>query len=458
MRNAKRGAKAIKDATETYLPKPSGFISLPDSGAAMYAAYQARAQFPSLVAQTIAGMAGVIHRTEAKIEMPAQMEPLWERATPDGLPLEAFHRRITTELLLTGRYGVLVDMVEGEALPIFAGYVAETIINWDDTGDFFVLDETAPVRDGFEWTERPKWRALDLEDGRYRVRVFSSDTSEAEPIEPTAMGGKRLDEVPFVAIGARDLTPDPEDPPLLGVANASVSIYQLSADYRWQLFMTGQETLFIINGVGDDAVPQVVGAGVILALNGGDGQTPDAKYVGPAGTGIEAHRKAIEDERQAAAAAGAKLFETGGASDESGEAKRIRFTAETATLTTIAQTSAQGLERALRYAAKMMGLDPEKITVTPNLDFIDSQLTPADAQALVSVWQEGAISYETLYGNLQAGGIASAERDHEEELKLIDDEDIGTGEPPPEEAGLIMAGATAGDAGAQMEVAADGAA
>jgi len=49
----------------------------------------------------------------------------------------------------------------------------------------------------------------------------------------------------------------------------------------------------------------VVGAGVVVTLKGGDGLTPDAKYVGPAGTGIAAHRTAILDERQAAVAAGA---------------------------------------------------------------------------------------------------------------------------------------------------------
>ncbi|MCJ8518331.1 hypothetical protein ABID21_001359 [Pseudorhizobium tarimense] len=31
----------------------------------------------------------VIHRTEAQIEMPAAMQPLWEKATKDGLPLAA---------------------------------------------------------------------------------------------------------------------------------------------------------------------------------------------------------------------------------------------------------------------------------------------------------------------------------------------------------------------------------
>jgi len=434
-RDAYRGETAIKEAGGRYLPMPSGFKSQQDGGIELYSAYVARAQFPTLLSQTIAGMVGVIHRTEAQIEMPDSMEPIWEWATPEGLTLEALHRRITRELLIAGRYGLLVDVVAGRPLPVIAGYVAETVINWDTTGSLVVLDETDYRRTGYTWSEQPAWRVLELEGGRYVVRMFDNDVESGSEITPSAMGGRALDFIPFVAANARDLTFDPAPPPLLGVARSARNIYQLSADYRWQLFMTGQETLFIF-GVPEDSRPESVGAGVVVTLSAGDGVMPDARYVGPAGTGIEAHRVAMLDERQAAVAAGAKLFESGGSGQESGEALRLRFAAETATLTTVAQSSAAALERALRYAARMMGLDPMQVVVKPNLQFIDTKMTPAEAESLVRVWQEGAISYQTLYENLQAGEIASAERDHDAELALIDNEEF-RGEPSPEESGML---------------------
>ncbi|MNL79230.1 hypothetical protein D3C87_2057850 [compost metagenome] len=55
-------------------------------------------------------------------------------------------------------------------------------------------------------------------------------------------------------------------------------------------------------------------------------------------------------------------------------------------------------------------------------------MTPEQAASLVSLWQNGAIAYETLYENLQRGEIASAERDFEAELKLIDEERFGSEE------------------------------
>lgn len=428
MRDTAGGEVDVKEASEEYLPQPSGFKAQPDGGRSLYKAYQTRAQFPEIVHPTVHGMVGVIHRTEAQIEMPAAMEPLWEKATKDGLPLEALHRRITAELLTTGRYALLADAaVDGSDLPWLAGYSAEALINWADDRTMFVLDESGLKREGFRWESEHRWRVLEMKDGRYTVQTYTgTQWAAGEAINPTGRGNSVLSEIPFTVIGARDLSLAPELPPLMGVARAAIALYQLSADYRWQLFMTGQETLVVING---DA-PSAVGAGAVIAIKqGSEGGTPDVKYVGPAGTGIEAHRVAMLDERQNAAQAGARLFNSSESKTaESGDALRIRFAAETATLTSIAQASAQGLEKALRHIAVMIGQDPSKVVVKPNLSFVDSTLTPADAAALVGVWQNGAISYETLYERLQRGEIASSERDHEAELALIAAEDFGSEE------------------------------
>lgn len=428
MRDTTGGEGAVKGSGDEYLPQPSGFKAQADGGRALYAAYQKRAQFPEIVSPTVHGMVGVIHRTEAQIEMPAAMEPLWEKATKDGLPLEALHRRITAELLTTGRYSLLADAATGGSdLPWLAGYSAEALINWSDDRTLFVLDESGLHRTGFVWEQQQRFRVLEVKDGRYNVQTYTgTERSAGEAMQPSGRGNAPLTEIPLVVIGARDLSLPPELPPLMGVARSAVALYQLSADYRWQLFMTGQETLVVING---DA-PTAVGAGAVIAIKQGDqAGTPDVKYVGPAGTGINAHRVAIQDEREAAAQAGARLFSSEKKTAESGDALRIRFAAETATLTSIAQASAQGLEKALRHIAVMIGHKADEVTVKPNLSFVDSTLTPQEAVAVVSLWQSGALSKQTVYENLQKGEIASAERSFEEEQELIDAEGAGLGNP-----------------------------
>ena len=256
-------------------------------------------------------------------------------------------------------------------------------------------------------------RALMLEDGAYVQQVHSGDKlADHASAAPAASGGRRLDFIPFAVASAIDQKPDIRTPPLIGVARAAKAAYQLDADYRHQLYWSGQETLVVING----EAPAAIGAGAVIALNGGEDQRPDVKYVGPTCTGIDAHKQAIEGKKQDAVAAGAKLLDQQERAQESGEARKLRFAADTATLQSIVRSSCGLLERGLRFIAAMKGLGPDTVTVAVPEALLDATMTPADAEALMRVWIEGGISYETFYSALQRGGIASPERDAEAEF------------------------------------------
>lgn len=463
MRDVREGATHIKIKGEAYLSKPSGFRAQSDDGYAMYEAYKTRAEFPEIASPTILAMVGVLHRREAMIQGLEEGQPLadmWESATPDALPLETLHRRISEELLTVGRVALLADMSDegDDDLPWIALYKAESLINWSDDRDFFVLEEQYRVRTGYNWDTRLRYRVLQwsVDDG-YTVRVVDPDgrglitngskTDVAEGVSkslitPQIRGGGSLEEIPLVIAGSRDLSVEPDEIPLLGVGRAALAIYRLDADYRHQLFMSGQETLFTIGLAAEDA-PAFVGAGVVVSIPAGG----DAKYVGPSGAGITAHRLAIEDERHTAAEAGARIFEgTSQKTPESGAALRIRARAATATLVSIALASAAALEQALRHCALMVGQEPETIVVVPNLDFVENAITPDEAAKLMELWLQKAISYETLYENLQRGDIASQERTAAEEQELVAEEEAQTID---EEGGALPAEAGAGAASAQ---------
>lgn len=417
MRDAFNGESAMKAAGETYLPKPSGFASMPDKGIGAYRSYVTRAQFPEITAPSIGAMVGIAHGQEIRIEMPPALEYLHENANNYGLPLEAFHKRITRHLLTAGRYGVLADAPETGGEPFLTGYAAATIINWDT--DFFVLDETHMMRDGFNWVKNPRFRVLKMDGTRYVQTVYEGhDLSAGVDVPLTMIGGGAINFIPFAAANSRDVVPDIETPPLIGVARAALANYQLSADYRWQLYMSGQETLVAING---DA-PAYVGAGAVHSMQGTEGVTPDLKYVSPSCSGIDAHREAMADNREAAVMAGARMLEQSENVQESGNARKLRFASETASLLSVVQASCGLLERSLRHVAMMKGLDKDTVTVEPPADLMDQKLTPVEAEALVRIWQSGGVSYQTMYERLQRGGIASPERDHDEEFALIDDE------------------------------------
>lgn len=418
MRNTMQGQRAVKREGVRYLPMPSGFKSMPDGGEEAYnRAYKLRAIVPELLAPSVAAMIGIIHAKETQITIPDGLSSIWENADGEGMSLEAFHRRITRYLLWLGRYGVLTTAPVDGGEPFLAGYAGDSIINWDR--DFFVLDESGKKRSGFEWKDNPKFRVLELVDGLYVSTVYEGESLDTVTIsEPVALGGQRLEFVPFYVGNARDVVATVETPPLIGIANAIINAYQLSADWRWQLFMSGQETLVAING----EAPKTVGAGVVHQMMGNDTVTPDLKYVSPTCSGIEAHEAAIEKQVEAAVMAGARMFEQEKSTQESGEARRLRFASETANLQSISQVSAALLERGLKAAARMKGLDDSDIVVTPPKDLLDSTMSAADFAQLFTVYTQDGMSWETFYERGQAGGIFSPERDADEEFALIDPE------------------------------------
>lgn len=422
MRDCMDGEGAIKAKRSEYLPIPSGFAAQDDGGLAAYDAYQKRAQFPEFLAPSVSAMIGIIHAKEWAVEMPDAMNYLREDSDSNGLPLEAFMRRVTREMLVIGSHAVLTDAPRDGGDPYLAGYRRDKVLNWDK--DWWVLDESTMKRDGFVWNQIKQYLVLGITDGGYVPTLLDEFGEVVEELQVRARGGGMLPRIPFVVGSAVDLSPRIEAPPLIGVARAALAYYQLSADYRHQLYMSGQETLVAINGDG----PSAVGAGVVHEMRGGvEGQTPDLKYVSPTCAGIEAHDAAMMRQREAALQAGARMFEKTAQGEESGEARKLRYASETATLTSVAQNSALLVERALKNAAMIMGLPEDDIVVTPPKDLMDRTMSPQDFAALFGVYREGGMSWETYFANGQRGGIFSEETTADEEQRLLDG--LQPGEP-----------------------------
>ena len=430
MRDAYDGESAVKRRGELYLPMLPAWRAMPDKGEAAYASFIARARFPEIVSNAVRGMVGVMHGQEWQIELPPALEYLHERATPDGLPLEVFSRRISTELLVTGRYSVVTDAPESGGDPYLVGYDAETLVNWDERGNFYVFEEIEDRRNGFVWDQVMRSRVLVIEGGRYVQRLYD-DGALVKEMQPTSRGGGVLGFIPVSVGGAMDMDLKPDIPPLIGVARAAIAHYQEYADYRTALQMSYQATLFVFNA---EKPPRSVGAGVVVSLKSAEiGKDVRAEYVTPPPTPIEAFERAMDREQQSAIRSGAQLFDNTPRGQESGDARRLRFSAETATLATIAGSSAAILERALKNAALMAGANPDEVIVSPPQNMLEGRLDGQEITALVSAWEKGAFGYRTLYENLQRGKIASMERTADDEMMIIDGEDL----TPSEERGAI---------------------
>lgn len=450
MRHTYAGPVEVKEQGVGYLKPTAGMLldgmGKGQVGLAAYEKYKESAVFPEYVSEGVEALIGILHQKPANIQLPAKLEPLRGKATINGESLQMLLRRINEQQLITGRLGLLADMPAVEALepmPYIALYFAEAISNWDDGSytdgfsslNLVVINESANVRNNFEWEWKEKYRVLQLGDFEkneasgvsvvYKQAVFEGvDFVEAE-MQPVTVRGATLDQIPFTFINATDITNNVDKAPLISLSNECLTIYRGEADYRQNLYMQSQETLVIIGGVSrgglEDEDPDAIrtGAGSRIEIDLGG----DAKYIGVSALGLEEQRVSLENDRKRAESAAAKLVNSNGATAnaESGEALRTRVAAQTASLNHIALAGAAGLSHILKQIALWLGADPEQVVIIPNLEFADFELGAAEITQLIGARTMGApLSKESIHGIMVDRGITKL--DYKTEMSKIAEE------------------------------------
>lgn len=450
------GEARVKAKRTEYLPATDGMLldgmaNAQQLGWKKYDGYLKRAVFPSYFEDAISTAVGLMHRKQADIKLPKALEAMRNNATVDGESLDLLLRKMNEAQLKDGRLGLLLDVPSGlgpaDAMPFIALYNAARIINWDagrrEQGrtklEIVVLDESEYVRsEDFNWKMATKYRALMLSseiatvtgenqaavaDGTYITGVTADNQNTLASVTFTApsIAGRTLDEIPFVFVNASDVAPDVARPPLIGLANHVLAIYRGEADYRQCLFMQAQETLVIIGGneeeeEGDsDTVRAGSGAKIEVPVGG------DAKYIGISADGLGEMRQSLENDRDLAQQQGSKMLSTKGGDQQSGDALRTRVAAQTASLPIIAKTSAEALERILKFAARLKGANEDEVSVKPNLDFTADVMSGQNLMQLMQSKQMGApLSLESIHDTLREQGMTT--RTFEEEMEMIQGE------------------------------------
>lgn len=435
LRDFYEGEAYVKEQRETYLLPTAGMnidgMNVGESGRDAYDSYLARAVFPDYVADAIEISIGLLHQKEAVIELPPELEPLRNKASIKGESLISLLRRIHIEQLIPGRLGLLVDLPEKPDLtnpmPYIALYKAETILNWDESNDSINTDEVnlvvlnesgyRRVENRFNWEIRNQHRVLELKNGVYQQGVFENGSDYVDlDMKPPVLLGRTLPKIPFVFINSKDLLPEPDNAPLIGLANDVWAIYRGEADYRYNLFMQGQDTLVVIGGTrankapgDDDSLRVGAGSRIDVDLHG------DAKYIGVSANGLKEQRTCLENDRKRAATKSGRLIGTK-SNVESGEALRVRLAAQTATLTQIAITSAAALEESLKTIATWKGADASKVKVIANLDFTELGEQGLELVNIMTARRNGApLSLESIHENLVDKGLTVLTYEQEKE-------------------------------------------
>lgn len=455
MRAVVAGEDAVHKAREKYLPRLSGESN------ADYNSRLKRSSFFAATARTVEALGGMVMRVAPEVEVSNGTEAMLEDVTKSGVSFSTFCGLVLEEILTVGRVGVLTDfpvvpplpegapprtLAQVEALnlrPHLAMYKAESVINWatewlenKTVTSMVVLAEYARVAgvDEFEVKLEQQWRVLDLAFGAqgfpgkaYRVRVYRKKVGGGDyelvtaPIFPE-MQGKPMTAIPFQFIGPKDTTPAVQKPPLLDMADVNLSHYRSTSDRKHGAHLTALPQPWA-----NKIQPQQGPDGKLLEVEwkiGGstlwtfpqDSQVGMLEYTGQ---GLGTLKEEIEREEKQMAVLGARMLEQQQRQVETAEAAGIHRVGEQSALQSLAGIESQGLSQALSDFDAWAG-GTGKATVALNKDFMPSALSSQELTALVGAWQNGAISKQVLYTNLQNGGVAPESLTYEEHEAQIE--------------------------------------
>ena len=438
------GQDAVHAGGPTFLPK------LIDQTQPEYDSYKLRATFYNATWRTISGLQGMLFRKPAMAKMPVTVETLVKDVNMSGESLHMFAMEAVEECLVVGRYGIFVDypMVDlqnttaADALrlnlrPLLKGYEAESIINWKvgmvknaAALTMLVLTEEVEVPDGeFKTVCKTQYRVLDLapqvEGGPnvYRVRLFEIDAKTGEDVLMSTMypviNGSNIDFIPFYFVGSDSVSWEVDEPPLIDLVDVNLSHYRTNADYEHGCHFTGLPTPII--------------SGYTAAVEGEKfyiGSTsawvfprPDAKasFLEFTGQGLTSLKDNLERKEKQMAILGARMLEGQQNKGQSENTTTLNLGGEQATLSSMSECVSIGIERALNTFALFAGIKDAEVKYRLNKDFFPMPMTALTLTALVASWQNGAISYETLFANLQKGEVIDIDKTVKEELAKMEE-------------------------------------
>tara|TARA_Y100000361_G_scaffold152325_1_gene171522 strand:+ start:6529 stop:7962 length:1434 start_codon:yes stop_codon:yes gene_type:complete len=434
------GQEQVKSKGEMYLPK--GLGQNDDD----YQIYKKRAVFYNTTKRTVTGLNGSMFRNEVKYELPSDFEFFANNVSFGGKSITDFASEIGVEQLITSRSGIMVDYPEKandelseeerEQLglqPYLSLYTAEQIINWQ----FHYVNNSVELKlvvlverveddtdDMFETRYINQYRALYLDEkGIYRQQIYKQDQvgkSESDIITPL-LNGEPMTKIPFWINTPRGLEPRIIDNPVIkDLADMNIAHYVNSADREQELYWAGVKMfVFPAWDVSKGSIP----IGKPLAV---PEECKPMVLQAQAGSDIQ---NEMTQKEQRMAVLGANIISQRGRYTDSATTAEINQSSEQSVLSAISDSISRVLEDAIKFAYMWykgsLDTDVEGIRIEVNKDFNNFKMPAQDMIALMQMWQNGAISKQTMFQNLKQGERIDNEKTFEEEEQEIE-------ENPPE--------------------------
>ena len=427
---------------EEYLPKLNG------QDKRQYQSYKKRAVFYGAMARTVTALVGAIDRKPPEVDGADPLNEFMKDVTGTGISLNEFLKDVEEEVMISGRVVVCVDRKNSEDnRPYLVWYKSEDCINWftEQYTDFdkrlngMIFRESYFERDSdniYKLIQRDQYREFVMNDGNVTVNlwrpedekenkapVINIDTSESKPeyvIKESydlSNRGRALGFIPCVPIVSDGSPFDVPKPPLLDLVDVNLAHYRNSADYEHGMHWTALPTPVLtgLNGT-DNKISIGSGSAIILP----DPQS-SAMFLEFSGQGLSTIKTAMEHKEMMMSSLGARMLATRMDQSTSAEVARINYSGETASLCNVARSMSRGMSRMLRMVGIWENIKSAAgIEVHLNEDYVDTKLAGADLTALMSAYQGGAMSLDSLIWNLASGERLPLGRTVDDEVALIE--------------------------------------
>lgn len=439
VRNAASGQAAIHAAGKTYLP------ALPEQTPEEYEAYKSRAVYFNATGRTHEALVGLVNRRSPTHDFSHSTQYLIDDVSNANVTAAALSKLLLSEVLITGRAGLLVEYPNVYETPSSAAaaaaqglrpyismYTTESIRNWREARINNVLQPVLVVLEESyeesvdEWASETKtqFRELTLIDGVYHQRLWRAAASAGyvivDDIVPLS-NGAALTKIPFVAVGAEENTLTPATPPLSDLVDMNLAHYRVTADYE--------------HGCHFAALPTAVVSGHMLqqgetSLKLGSSNAwilPDsqakAQYLEFTGQGLGPLEKNLAAKEQQMAALGARMLAPDKAAAEATQTLQLRANGEYSALASVTNNVSEAMTAAIRLMCSWAGISGTDLAAYRlNTDYLPTGLTAQEITALVGAWQSGAISKRSLFAKLQRGEVVAADLSYDDEQEFANEE------------------------------------
>lgn len=417
---------AFEGCVKDYVPRLVGQSNL------QYEVYRSRAAYYNVVQRTVMALLGALTRKPYTLEGVYGDDPQCD----GGSDFSEFIQQAYVELMVGGRIGFLCDYNTDTDSPYLVSYRAEDMTNWGD--NFVVLRESyygQDAKDPYVTVEMCRYRELFLdEDGVYTVRIWEQQGNRGkafklvDTIQPTYRG-RTLNFVPFIFCTPYDTSKTVFKPMLSNLADINLEHFRIATDIAHGAHYLALPTPYISGTLASETQVVHLGSDQFIQLQ--QGGTVGFLEFGGQGMQFLLDLQKLKEEHMFNLGSRLLQYKAG---VESSEALQLRLGAEGASLVTIANSLEMALTEILDIYNLWSGYPDLEVKLELNKDFTPTKMPAEDIRVLLELFQQGAITLETMMQRLYEGEIVD---DVSEEIEGLTGQEE-PGEQPEDESDTDM--------------------